>query len=220
MEYLYETHCHCARGSRCASSSGAELVRSYQAAGYAGLVLTDHFVTGYTAVDLSLPWEDQMHCYYDAYLEAKRLGDSLDFDVLFGIEHACAGGEFLCYGIDLEFLLRNPDLPSLSLEDFVRRAQAYGAVVVQAHPFRWAPPGTPLRRDILDGIELFNASNSPWANQAAEEAAFGICTSGGDIHFAGDERIGQAGLLLPHRVKTAAQLASVLRSGEYRLHKK
>ena len=218
MEYLYETHCHCDQGSRCARSSAVELVRAYGAAGYAGLVLTDHFVTGNTAVDRSLSWEDQMRCYYGAYLEAKQVGDALDFDVLFGIEHACEGGEFLCYGIDLDFLLDNPDIPALSLKEFVERVRGYGAVVVQAHPFRWAPAGTPLRRALLDGIEVYNAANAPEANQAALAAAFGICTSGGDVHFAGDERIGKAGIILPHRVKTAAELAATLRSGEYRIH--
>jgi len=218
MEYLYETHCHCAQGSRCARSTAGDLVRAYQAAGYAGLVLTDHFVTGNTAVDLSLPWDAQMRCYYDAYLEAKQVGDELDFDVLFGIEHACEGGEYLCFGIDLAFLLANPEIPSLSLEEFVHRAKAYGAVVLQAHPFRWAPADTPLRTDILDGVELYNAANSPQSNQAAAKSAFGICTSGGDIHSAEDARIGSAGILLPHRIKNAADLAAILRSGTYQLH--
>ena len=217
MEYLYETHCHCAAGSRCARSTAPELVRAYHAAGYSGLVLTDHFVLGNTAVDRSAPWEVQMRCYYDAYLEGKAAAEQLDFDVIFGIEHACDGGEFLCYGIDLDFLLADPDIPQLSLDAFVRRAHEYGAVVVQAHPFRWAPAGTPLRLDILDGIEVYNAANSPEANEAAMNCAAGICTSGGDVHFAGDERIGKAGIILPYRVKDATELAAALKSQHHRL---
>lgn len=58
--YLYETHCHSSDCSRCGRSTARELVRAYHAAGYAGMVLTDHFVTGNTAVDRSLPWDVQM----------------------------------------------------------------------------------------------------------------------------------------------------------------
>lgn len=88
MVYKYETHCHCAQSSRCGRSSSQDMVRAYHAAGFAGLVLTDHFVPDSTAVDRSLPWAEQMKCYWQAYLDAKQVGDELDFDVIFGIEHA------------------------------------------------------------------------------------------------------------------------------------
>jgi hypothetical protein len=95
MSYLYETHCHASLCSRCAHSTPAELVHAYHRAGYAGLVLTDHFVLGNTAVDTSLPWEAQVRQYQEAFLEAKDAAEGLDFDVLFSIEHACEGTEYL-----------------------------------------------------------------------------------------------------------------------------
>ena len=58
--YLYETHCHCSQCSACAHSTSQELVLAYHKAGYAGVVFTDHFITGNTAVDRNLPWEDKM----------------------------------------------------------------------------------------------------------------------------------------------------------------
>lgn len=217
MDYIYETHCHSAQGSRCAISTAGELVRAYHGGGYAGMVLTDHFVLGNTAVNRTLPWPSQMRCFYDAYLEARAVAETLDFDVIFGIEHACEHGEFLCYGIDLEFLLANPDIPALTLEAFVERVHGYGGVVIQAHPFRWAPADTPLRLDILDGIEVYNAANSPEANDAAMAQAGGICTSGGDIHRASDARIGQAGIILPYRVRSGVELAAALRQRHHSL---
>ncbi len=219
MNFRYETHCHCAQCSACAQSSSAELVAAYHAAGYAGLVLTDHFVLGNTAVDRATPWEVQMQRYYDAFLEAKAAAQGLDFDVLFGIEHACGGNEFLCYGIDLDFLLANPDIPALGLEEFVRRVHDYGGIVIQAHPYRWAPAGTPLRLDILDGLEVYNASNHPDANRNAQAAVREglILTSGGDIHRRDDPRIGLAGIELPHRVCDSRQLADALKQISHRL---
>ncbi|MBQ3215952.1 MAG: hypothetical protein IJB11_07530 [Oscillospiraceae bacterium] len=216
MDYLYETHCHSAQGSRCARSSAAELVNAYHAAGYQGLVLTDHFVLGNTAVDITLPWTAQMQCYHEAYLDAVAAAQPLDFDVIFGIEHACKGNEYLCYGIDLDFLLAHPEIPELPLEDFVALCHRHSAMVVQAHPFRWAPPDTPLRLDILDGIEIYNAANHPDANRAAMAQAKGICTSGGDVHFAEDSRIGKAGIRLPYRIRSAQELANALKHHDHR----
>lgn len=220
MSYLYETHCHCAQCSRCAQSSAAELVRAYHAAGYAGLVLTDHFVLGNTAVDTTLPWAAQMRIYYDAFLQAKAAAEPLDMDVIFGIEHACEGREFLCYGIDLDFLLSNPDIPKLTVADFSRRVHQWGGLVIQAHPYRYAPAETPLQLEPLDGIEVYNTANSPQANEAARNAAQNgmILTSGGDIHRADDPRIGLSGILLPYRVHDSKQLAHALRQNRHRLH--
>ena len=55
--YKYETHLHTKEASACASSTGAEMARAYQAAGYAGIIVTDHFFNGNTAVPANLPWE-------------------------------------------------------------------------------------------------------------------------------------------------------------------
>lgn len=218
MSYLYETHCHGSLCSKCAQSRPSELVQAYHRSGYAGLVLTDHFVTGNTAVDRSQPWADQMHRYYDAYLEARRAAEGLDFDVIFGIEHACEGWEFLCYGIDLPFLLENADLPRLPLSEFSARVHAYGGLVIQAHPFRWVPAGTPLPLEHVDGIEIFNAGNHPEGNANAMAIANDrlILTSGGDIHRADDPRIGTAGILLPHRTPDAQALTAALRTHAHR----
>ncbi|MBQ7857530.1 MAG: hypothetical protein IJ351_02710 [Oscillospiraceae bacterium] len=219
--YRYETHCHCNVASKCAHSSPEDLVLSYRDAGFAGLVLTDHFIHGYTCVDANLPWEKRMDVYYGAYLRAKALGDTLDFDVLFGIEHAYGGGqEILCYGIGREFLMENPDIPQLSIDEFVRRLRQYGGIAIQAHPYRYGGWEVPIRPEILDGIEVYNAGNSPDRNaMALEKAGEGdfILTSGGDIHFAFDSRLGSAGVAFPFRVQTGQAFADALKQNRHRL---
>ena len=47
--YLYDTHVHTSEGSACGQNTGAEMARAYQKAGYAGIVVTDHFFYGNTA---------------------------------------------------------------------------------------------------------------------------------------------------------------------------
>ena len=224
MPFLYETHCHCAQCSKCAHSTAADMVRAYHSAGYAGLVLTDHFIFGNTAVPKDLPWEERMHRYYDAYLEAQAEGRKLDFDVIFGIEHFYGGGkEILFYGIDLAFLLNNPDIPDISIDTLVSRVHAAGGIAIHAHPFRdrgyinrsFAP-----RIDLVDGIEIYNACNSPGEDRQALELAKTrdfILTSGGDIHESDAPLIGAAGILLPCRVRDGKEFAAALKARDYAL---
>lgn len=219
MQYRYETHCHSSRCSRCAHSTPTELVKAYHEKGFSGLVLTDHFVHGNNCVDSELPWEAQMRCYYDAYLEAKEAAKELDFDVLFGIEHAYGGGlEVLCYGIDLDFLLSNPDIPQLGIREFASRVHEYGGILIHAHPYRWAGPELVLPMDILDGIEVYNAGNPQEKNDLAQQLAQGtdlIQTSGSDLHHVSEPKLGTAGILLPYRVRTETEWTAALKRKEH-----
>lgn len=219
MLYRYETHCHCALASACAHSTPAELVQAHYAAGYAGMVLTDHFIHGNTAVPPELPWDERMGRYYDAFLQAKKAAENLDFDVLFGIEHAYGGGlEVLCYGIDLPFLLENPDIPTLDIQEFSRRVQNVGGIVIHAHPYRWGGPELVLPRDVLDGMEIYNAGNPPEKDLLAlRNLGELIPLSGGDIHKADEPRLGTSGIALPYRVRTGQELAGALRRRDHQL---
>lgn len=223
MLYRYEIHCHCSQCSRCAVSSSQEMVRAYHAAGYAGLVLTDHFIHGYTCVDRNLPWAQRMQCYYNAYLDAKAAAEGLDFDVIFGLEHAYGDGkEVLLYGIDLQFLLDNPDIPELTLDEMVSRVHASGGLVIQAHPYRsrsYVNMAVEPRTDIVDGIEVYNAGNERGDDLRALELARHhdfILTSGGDIHWAGDEKVGAAGITLPYRIRDEKELVAALKARDHR----
>lgn len=220
MLYRYETHCHGSGCSKCAHSTAQELVHAYKAAGYAGLVLTDHFIHGNTCVDSSLPWEERMQCYYNAYWDAKAEGEKLDFDVIFGIEHAYGGGqEVLVYGIDLPFLLNRRQIETASLEEFSRMVHHHGGMLIQAHPYRYGGWEVPVRPDLIDGIEIFNAGNEPLKNRMAlrkAQESHCIQTSGADTHAASEARIGQAGIALPYRISDGQALAQALRKGDHR----
>lgn len=224
MEYRYETHCHSAQCSACSKSSAQTLVYAYHKAGYAGLVLTDHFIHGNTAVPRDLPWDQQMKRYYDAYLDARAVADPLDFDVIFGIEHAYGDGkEVLIYGVELDFLLANPDIPQLSLDELVERVHEAGGIVIQAHPYRdryYVNMAVGPRTDIVDGIEVYNACNAPGEDVQTlpllAQKDF-IMTSGGDIHHDVDHRIGCAGVVLSRRVSSSREFANALKERRHGL---
>lgn len=222
MFYRYETHCHGSQCSACGKSSTQDIVRAFHHAGYAGLILTDHFIRGNTSVDRSLPWETKVRLYYDAYLEAKAVGDELDFDVIFGIEDHFGGGkEVLLYNIDLDFMLSNPDMCDIPLEELVQRVHACGGLVIQAHPYRnrsYIDMSIPPRDDIVDGFEVYNASNgSPEENipafrLAAEKGLLMI--SGSDTHSVTDRCLAMAGMAFPYRIRTGKEFVDAVKKGD------
>lgn len=219
--YKYETHVHSKEGSACATGSAREMVQAYKREGYAGLVLTNHFIKGNTSVPRNLDWSTRMQMYYDAYLEAKDEGKKIDFDVFFGIEHHYGKGkEILIYGIDLEFLQSHPELETADIGTYAKLVHEAGGILVHAHPHRargYIDPDFRPRYDVCDGIEVYNACDDSKANVKAMSDAQELellMLSGGDIHIHDDERIGLAGVAFEKRIKTIEEFVEMLRRGE------
>lgn len=222
--YRYETHCHCCWASACAVSEPQDIARAYYEKGYAGIVLTDHFMKGNTAVDRSLPWEEQMARYWEAYEAARDWGKDRDFQVFFGLEHHYGSGkEVLTYGIDLDFLLAHPDLHLLPLSEYAAKVHQAGGFLSMAHPFRdkfYIDKNVLPQPECLDGGEVYNADNDDLENQQAEEFVRKnglIPTSGGDVHRADDPAIGMAGVALRQPAASMADILTAWKQKDYRL---
>ena len=159
--FLTETHLHTAEGSACASATGAQQAEQYKALGYDTIIVTDHFMNGNTAVDRSLPWNEQVEQYCLGYENAKKRGDEIGLTVLFGIEYCWEASDFLVYGVDKEWLLERPDTMSIDVKEFCDRVHASGGCIVQAHPFREAGYISDIK--LLpwhsDGVEVYNCGN-------------------------------------------------------------
>ena len=63
MLYRYETHMHTSEASACAVSTGAQMADAHKAAGYTGIIVTDHFFNGNSAVPRDLPWEERIDLF-------------------------------------------------------------------------------------------------------------------------------------------------------------
>lgn len=192
-KYLYETHLHTKQGSACGKSTGREMAIAHKEAGYAGIIVTDHFFYGNTAVDRSLPWEEWVHQYCAGYRDAKAAGDEIGLDVFFGWESGYDGTEFLIYGLDEEWLVNHPEIRDASVEEQYKLVHEAGGVVIHAHPFRERAYISEVRLypEYVDGVEIFNASNEwiegedKWnisAKEYAEKYDFPV-TAGSDIHW-------------------------------------
>lgn len=159
--YLYETHMHTSEGSACGQSTGAEMARAYAEHGYTGIIVTDHFFYGNTAVDRSLPWSEWVNAFCLGYEHAKEEGEKYGLQVFFGWESGYSGTEFLIYGLDKEWLLAHPEIRDASVEEQFELAHAGGGIVCHAHPYREADyiPEIRLFPEFVDAVEGMNAAN-------------------------------------------------------------
>lgn len=161
-KYLFETHLHTSESSACGQVSGAEQARKFKEAGYTGVVITDHFYGGNTAIDRSLPWEQWVEGFCAGYENAKAEGEKIGLQVFFGWESGYRGTEFLVYGLDKQWLLDHPEIRDCSIEEQYALVHADGGMVIQAHPYRKEPyiPEIRLYPDHVDAVEAYNATHS------------------------------------------------------------
>lgn len=204
MGYKYETHLHTSEASLCGANTGAELVRFYKELGYQGLVVTDHFFNGNTAIDRSLPWEEKVAQYCLGYENAKEEGDKIGLDVFFGVEWAFHGDEFLLYGVSKEWLLAHPDMLDWSHKQLFEEINKIGGLMIQAHPFR--DRGyigiIHLYPELAHGIEVTNTGNMPVDDRLADIYAkyWDLpVTSGSDTHRVGLPGRGIRGVISENR---------------------
>ncbi len=198
--YRYETHLHTVEGSACGKTPGREYPAIFQAKGYAGIFITDHFYHGNTHPSRDLLWEEYVNAYTRGYEEAKAAGDAIGFPVFFGIEENFEGDEYLLYGVDKAFLLAHPEIPHWTREEMIRLVHEAGGAVMQAHPFRDRDYITQIHLypEEVDGIEGINTANTAGDNLAALCYAerFGLMIqAGSDTHDQAKIGPGNGGIL-------------------------
>ncbi len=220
--YQYETHLHTTEASACSQRSAEEQVRFFKDAGYAGIIVTDHFFNGNTSVPKSLPWTERIDLFCRGYENAREEGERVGLSVFFGWEAGFHGTEFLIYGLDKEWLKNHPDILSWSVEEQYRRVHADGGFVVHAHPFRVRPYIKEIRLypEYVDAVEVINIGNR---NQDFDRKALLYAkkhnlpvTAGTDAH--GIEHT-QSGVAFPYPLRSIEDFITGIRAGEHELIK-
>ena len=159
--FLYETHMHTIPASACSRTQGRDYISRYIDAGYAGVIITDHFWHGNCGIDRSLPWPEFVNRFCEGYEDALNEGIKRGFPVFFGWEESFEGDDYLVYGLDKSWLLAHPEVIEWDRRRQFEEVHRYGGCVVQAHPFRAAA----YIRDIhlspwlVDAVEGYNAGN-------------------------------------------------------------
>ena len=217
MHYKYETHSHTAQTSKCASITGSELAKFYKSLGYTGLFITDHFFNGNTTVPRDLEWTERVRLFRAGYLDAKSEGDRLGLDVFFAWEYSWGGNDFLIYGLDEEWLLKNSDQLSLKPREYMKKVREDGGLVIHAHPFREAGYIESIKlipRDV-DGVEVINASRTDQENSAAFWYAKNyelLLSAGSDNHSGYREKL--SGVYLPERISDTKDFVRLMKEGK------
>jgi len=192
VAYLYETHLHTAGVSKCAVSTGADYIAGYKDKGYSGIIVTDHFFNGNSALSGTLPWKEWVNRFCRGYEEAKEEGERRGLDVFFGWEETFDDcDDYLVYGLDKNWLLEHPQARSWTRGEQYRAVKEAGGCVVQAHPFRqrYYIAKVILSAACVDAIEVANGGHEDdvsfdaLAYQYAKKLGKPM-TAGTDIHDA------------------------------------
>lgn len=216
MSYLFEMHYHTPQTSYCGHIPPAEALPKYKEAGYAGVVVTDHFYKEWFDDKGEIPWEEKIERWLTGYRAAQETARTLeDFTVILGMELRFTDNlnDHLVYGIDEALLKENPELYLMTPAEFRRFADAHGLFFAQAHPFRSVC--TPRDPAVLHGVEIYNGngrhnSHNHKAEAFAEENGL-IALSGSDFHEWEDLCMG--GTYLRERPADSKSLARLLFAG-------
>ena len=193
--YLYETHLHTSDGSRCGKNTGVEMVAAAKAAGYAGIIITEHNWGGNTCVDRALSWEQWVEQFARGYYAAREYGQQIGLDVFWGYEAGFRGNDFLVYGITPAWLVAHPEIRHATVAEHNTMVRNAGGYVIHAHPFREASyiPQILQVPDLVDGVEGINGQHAHSAQshikKQYDEKAIAYAnehglpiTAGSDIH--------------------------------------
>ena len=83
--YKLELHCHSSEVSACASCSAQQLIDAYRAAGYSGIVSTNHINRGTFGKMEDAPWEKKAEHFIAGYETLKKAARG-ELDVLLACE--------------------------------------------------------------------------------------------------------------------------------------
>ncbi len=214
--YVYETHLHTIEGSACSNTPAVDYIDYMKELGYSGVIVTDHFFNGNSAIPRDLPWEQKIELYTRGY-ERMRYAAGDDFTVLFGVEYCFSGDEFMIYGINKRWLMDNPDIMEKDRHSVYKAVHEAGAIMIQAHPYRERGylSAIHLTPDACDGAEVYNAANPDWQNALAYEYAKDNklrMAAGSDIHNFRLEDMG--GMSFPYPISTIKEFAQAFLAGD------
>lgn len=215
--YRYETHLHTSLVSACSRFTPEEIVNKYIRLGYAGVFVTDHFLNGNTTVPAFFPYAERIKLFCEGYRAVKKAAEGRDLDVFFGFEYSYRGTDFLVYGLDEEWLVKNPVIMEMSTKEFLCFAVQAGGLVVQAHPYREADYIDHIRLFPSDvhGMEMRNPNRDARTNMLADllAAAYSLVRfAGSDIHNAAQKEL--AGMKFRQKITSERDFAERVKRDE------
>lgn len=216
--YKYETHLHTYPVSGCANAGVRETLEFYKNLGYDGVFITNHFLDGNIRVDRSLPYADKIEFYFSDYEEGVRIGAEIGLKVFLGVEMSYEGTDFLVYGLDKEWYLKNPQIMDMKKSEELPYLRENGALVIQAHPFREDSyiDHVRLYPSCVDGLEVINANRRDKENRMAMLYAdeYGFCKTAGSDNHIGGKQVKLAGIATETPIYDERDFINRIKSGQ------
>ncbi|MBQ7039697.1 MAG: PHP domain-containing protein [Clostridia bacterium] len=208
-----ELHAHTSEVSPCGTVPASELIEFYKKKGFDGVVICDHFRESFFKLATD---RENVDAFLKGYHIAKETGDKIGIRVYLGAELKLTShpaNEYLLYGIDEEFLYSNPRIFELPIDKVREIVNGYGAVIIQAHPYRNGVCEPVLD---VDGYEVFNGhfchkNDNMRAYELALETEK-LQTSGSDSHWHCD--IGNGGIEI-EKLPEQRELGNLLKSAPF-----
>ena len=196
--YKYETHLHTFPVSACAKATVFETLDFYKQKEYDGVFITNHFLDGNINILPSVSYEEKIKFYFSDYEKALEYGKKIGLKVFCGVELSYKGTDFLVYGINKEWYLKNPQIMDMERSEELEFLMNNGALVIQAHPYREAVYIDHIRLfpRHVNGVEVVNALGSKSQNNMAKIYAenYGLIKFAGSDNHWGSEAKRLAGM--------------------------
>lgn len=221
-QYLYDTHIHTIETSPCGKIPAADTVRYYADHGYTGLVITDHLHPEF--LQKTDPghkdWDHLVDLYMAGYNAAKKQGDEIGFDVIFGAEMRFIenNNDYLVYNIDEAWLRAHPYVICQTAREFFEKYKDE-VLVIHAHPYR--DGNQTVFEDAVHGVEMINTNprhdnHTDLAAELCRRHPEYYIQAGSDMHQVTDRC--RAGIITGRRVTNSFEYAELIRSQEHDLY--
>ncbi|PWM70156.1 MAG: hypothetical protein DBX59_11485 [Bacillota bacterium] len=222
--YKLEMHAHTRGGSSCAQADENELAEIYAAAGYGGVVLTNHCCEASFSLYPAETHRGKLDFYFSLYekfcaaVERKGIRPFLGSEVR-AYDAEGYFSEYLLYGFDKAFFYDNPPLYTLTQKELFELCDGAGVFMAQSHPFRsHVKVGY---YEYMHGAEVYNGHvGHENRNAVAEAFAEGFRLkkiSGTDFHEVA--HVPKGGIVVPKKIDTDGALKAFLFGGQAALIK-
>lgn len=192
--YKYETHLHTYPVSKCSNANIYESIDFYKQNGYDGIFVTNHFLDGNINTAPETSYEERVEFYFSDYEKGVEYGKAVGLKVFSGVEMSYKGTDFLVYGLNKEWYLKNPQIMHMKKSEELEYLMSCGALVIQAHPYREASYIDHIRLfpRHIHGVEIVNSSRGDFENNMAKIYAknYGLIEfAGSDNHCASEHKL-------------------------------
>ena len=204
-----DPHVHTSGISLCSRINFSDMIDQKKLAGYDAVVLTNHCQPWYYQPQEHSGWIEK---FLNEYYGAKEYGDKKGIKVFLGVEVSVAHphwSDFLIYGTSEDFFTQSPCLYNLTQKELFDYCEKYGAIMVQAHPFR--EKHSPAHVECMHGVEINLRPQDFEKRSLVEDFANEhnlLVTCGSDYHSASMKEFG--GMIIPDQTQNSVQMAKRL----------